>query len=163
MGQHVLRLLLAVLLSVVAILPLAAEDLSGEAVIIDGDTLEVSGTRVRLHGIDAPEKAQECEVSGSPWRCGENATRVLSSATQGRRIECHGIRRDRYGRLIAVCYASGTDLNAEMVREGWALAYRQYSSDYVNAEAAARAAGKGIWRGQFIEPWEWRSAKRQAR
>lgn len=143
-------------------LPALAEDLRGVPIIIDGDTLEVDGTRVRLAGIDAPETRQECEVSGSAWACGKDAKLVLTNATQGREIECRGGKRDRYGRLIAVCFVGDTDLNALMVRGGWALAYRQYAMDYVSDESDARANGRGIWRSQFVEPWEWRHAKRQA-
>lgn len=146
-----------------AALPAAAEDLRGVPVIIDGDTLEIAGTRIRLHGIDAPETKQECDISGASWDCGKDAKLMLTNATQGREIECRGGKHDRYGRLIAVCYVGNTDLNALMVRGGWALAYRQYSKDYVGDETDARANGRGIWRSQFVDPWEWRSAKRQAR
>ena len=68
--------------------------------------------------------------------------------------------RDRYGRVVAVCRAAGEDLNAWMVSQGWALAYRQYSRDYVGEEADARAARRGIWRGDFVEPWDWRPGER---
>jgi endonuclease YncB( thermonuclease family) len=71
-----------------------------------------------------------------------------------------GDKRDRYGRLIAVCYIGTVDLNARMVRDGWALAYRRYASDYVAEETEARAAGSGIWQGQFVEPWKWRRQSR---
>lgn len=145
------------------LLPALAEDLVGRATVIDGDTIDIAGARVRLNGIDAPEKAQLCETGQGTWACGTNATRVLTSATQGTDVTCRGDRRDRYGRLLAVCYAKGVDLNAQMVRDGWALAYRRYSLDYVSEEAEARAAGRGMWRGQFIEPWEWRSAQRPQR
>ena len=72
-------------------------------------------------------------------------------------ITCKGDERDRYGRLIAVCYAGPYDLNANMVRQGWALAYRRYSMDYVDDENAAKVARKGLWRGEFVPPWEWRN------
>lgn len=143
--------------------PAFADDLRGVPVVIDGDTIEIAGTRIRLHGIDAPETRQECEISGSAWACGKDAKLMLTNATQGGEIECRGGKHDRYGRLIAVCYVGDTDLNALMVRGGWALAYRQYATDYVSDETDARANGRGIWRSQFVEPWEWRSAKRHAR
>lgn len=155
--------LCALLAGIVLALPAAADDLRGVPVIIDGDTLDVAGTRIRLHGIDAPESKQQCQVAGNPWACGVDAKLSLINAVQGREIECRGVKRDRYGRLIAICYAGETDLNAEMVRDGWALAYRQYAMDYVGDEAEARAAGRGIWRSQFVEPWEWRHAKRPSR
>jgi endonuclease YncB( thermonuclease family) len=78
----------------------------------------------------------------------------------GRQVECVGHARDRYGRLLAVCYADGDSINERIVREGWALDFRKYSSDYLQAESAAKRAGAGIWRGQFTPPWEWRAARR---
>jgi endonuclease YncB( thermonuclease family) len=75
-------------------------------------------------------------------------------------VECVGHARDRYGRLLAVCYVGGEDLNERIVREGWALDFRKYSSDYLQAESAAKRVGAGIWRGQFTPPWEWRAERR---
>ena len=143
-----------------ALLNPARADVIGEARIIDGDTIQVSGERVRLLGIDAPESRQSCMLSGVDWPCGQNATRALTSATNGKVVTCKGGRRDRYGRLIAICYVGADDLNARMVRDGWALAYRRYGSDYVSQEGEARSAGSGIWQGQFIEPWDWRRQSR---
>lgn len=140
-----------------ALTSVAAEaDVSGRAVVVDGDTIEVAGERVRLHGIDAPESRQLCSVGGSDWRCGESAALALADQADGRTVVCKGDDRDRYGRIIAVCFAGPTDLNAMMVREGFALAYRQYSKDYVGEEESARIASKGVWRSSFIEPWKWR-------
>ncbi|HSO43366.1 MAG TPA: thermonuclease family protein [Rhodospirillales bacterium] len=134
----------------------ATADVSGRAVVVDGDTIEVAGERVRLHGIDAPESRQVCSVGGSDWRCGESAALALADQADGRTVVCKGDQRDRYGRIIAVCFAGATDLNAMMVREGFALAYRQYSKDYVGEEESARISSKGVWRSSFIEPWKWR-------
>ena len=138
-------------------------DVIGEARVLDGDTIDVAGERVRLHGIDAPEKRQICTVAGVDYDCGKNATRMLTGVINGRQVTCKGNKRDRYGRLVAVCYVGNEDVNAEMVREGWALAYRKYAKDYVGEESEARAAGTGLWRGQFVEPWEWRKEERAAR
>ena len=135
-------------------------DVTGSATIIDGDTLVVASERVRLQGIDAPESRQSCMLSGVDWPCGQNATRALTSVTNGKVVTCKGNRRDRYGRLVAICYVGADDLNARMVRDGWALAYRRYGSDYVSQEGEARSAGSGIWQGQFIEPWDWRRQSR---
>ena len=135
-------------------------DVIGEATVIDGDTLHVAGEKVRLHGIDAPESKQSCSVSGVGYDCGQSAKRTLSGATAGKVITCKGEKRDRYGRLVAVCYAGDDDLNAKMVRDGWALAYRRYGKDYIPQETEARASG--MWRGQFVEPWEWRRQGREA-
>lgn len=67
---------------------------------------------------------------------------------------------DRYGRVVAVCYVQGNDVNGWLVGNGWALAYRRYSLDYVAQERAAQAARIGVWRGEFVPPWEWRRGKR---
>src|SRR5512144_738278 len=123
----------------------ASADVIGQAQVVDGDTLHVAGERVRLHGIDAPESRQSCTLSGVGWPCGQNATRVLTGVIDGQVVTCRGDKRDRYGRLIAVCYIGSVDLNARMVRDGWALAYRRYASDYIAEESEARAAGSGIW------------------
>ena len=134
--------------------------LSGLARVVDGDTLHVDRVRVRLHGIDAPESAQRCRTSGRLWPCGREATRALARRIGGRPVACEERDRDRYGRVVAVCTAAGLDLNRWMVAEGWAFAYRRYSRDYVAAESRARAARRGIWRGEAVAPWDWRRGKR---
>ena len=141
----------------------ATADVRGPALVVDGDTIEVAGERVRLHGIDAPERRQLCSVGGSDWRCGESATLALAHEARDHTVVCKGNERDRYGRIIAVCFAGATDLNAMMVREGFALAYRRYSQDYVGEEESARIASKGVWRSSFIEPWKWRRSGGTAR
>ena len=99
------------------------------------------------------------EGGGKEWACGQEATFALAQFIETHWVTCKGNKRDRYSRLIAVCFVGSYDLNAMMVREGWALAYRRYSTDYVDEEAAARDAGKGVWRGEFVAPWEWRRSK----
>lgn len=138
----------------------AAADLTGTPHVIDGDTIDIGGERVRLHGIDAPERSQTCSVTGVATPCGRESAGVLQALTDAGPVRCSGGKRDRYGRLIAVCYAGDRDLNAELVRRGWALAYRRYSMDYVGEESDARAHGRGMWRGAFIEPWAWRRGER---
>jgi endonuclease YncB( thermonuclease family) len=138
----------------------AAANLSGHASVIDGDTLVVAGERVRLEGIDAPELHQTCTAYGQQWGCGRMSAEWLKEHLNGRQVECVGHARDRYQRLLAVCYVGSENLNEHMVREGWALDFRRYSTDYLQAEAAAKRAGAGIWRGQFEPPWEWRAKRR---
>ena len=133
---------------------------TGPARVIDGDTLDVGGVRIRLHGIDAPESKQSCLAGGKRWSCGREATRALAGRIGGRSVSCQERDRDRYGRIVAVCSASGTDLNAWMATEGWAFAYRRYSNAYVAEESGARTARRGVWRGDVIPPWDWRKAKR---
>ena len=135
-------------------------ELSGRARVVDGDTLELGAHRIRLHGVDAPESAQTCRTGATRWPCGERATRALSGRIDGRTVACEEKDRDRYGRIVAVCRLGAEDLNAWLVARGWALAYRRYSSDYVDEEAAAGAARHGIWRGDFVPPWDWRRGER---
>jgi endonuclease YncB( thermonuclease family) len=142
-------------------LPAAAQTITGVASVTDGDSLEIRGIRIRLHGIDAPESRQLCtRPSGETWRCGQQAALALSDRIGRRSVSCESLDTDRYGRTIAVCLQDGVDLNAWMVREGWAAAYRQYSRDYVPAEADARRAVRNIWSGTFVMPWDWRRGAR---
>jgi endonuclease YncB( thermonuclease family) len=157
-----LRLVISVALSVGILTGQAHADVSGRARIIDGDTLEIAAQRIRLHGIDAPEMRQSCRKGSDSWPCGAEATKALRSMIQDAEVTCQERDRDRYGRIVAVCFARGEDLNAAMVRRGWALAYRRYSVDYVDVETSARAARAGLWAGEFVPPWDWRRGKRLA-
>ncbi len=138
----------------------ALADVAGVASVIDGDTIEVHGQRIRLHGIDAPESRQLCRLDGKPWQCGKDAANALAKKIARRPVTCEDLGRDRYKRIIARCTAAGEDLEKWMVVNGWALAYRRYSLDYTGQEAEARAARRGIWAGEFVKPWEWRRGKR---
>ncbi len=145
--------------------PTYAGDIAGKARIIDGDTIEIAGQRIRLHGIDTPEFDQVCQANGKTWLCGQEATIALADAIGRTWVECDKRDTDKYGRMVAVCRVGGPkgrDLNAYMVTEGWALAYRKYSTDYVAAEEDAKDAKRGMWRGKFIPPWDWRRGKRLA-
>ena len=137
-----------------------ASNVTGQASVTDGDTLEIRGVDVRLHGIDAPESNQTCVADGQRWPCGRRSANALDRRIDGRTVRCEGRTTDRYGRLIAVCYVGDTDINAWLVRNGWALAYRRYSRDYVDEERAAERAGAGVWRGRFVAPWAWRRGER---
>jgi len=139
------RALATVLLFLFAALASAAHaEIVGRASVIDGDTIEIHGQRIRLFGIDAPESAQLCLAEDRRWRCGQQAALALDERITGRPVACREKDRDRYGRIVAVCRAGDEDLNAWLVAKGWALAYRRYSTDYVDEEAAAGAARKGI-------------------
>ncbi|MDE2812577.1 MAG: thermonuclease family protein, partial [Gemmatimonadota bacterium] len=135
-------------------------EVSGQAVVIDADTIAVRTTRIRLYGIDAPESGQTCRAEGQSWPCGEQATEALTDRIGDQAVQCEERDRDSFGRIVAVCQLAGQDLNAWLVAQGWAMAYRQFSEAYVAEEAAAAAAGRGIWRGQFVAPWEWRRGAR---
>lgn len=128
--------------------------------VIDGDTIEIRGERIRFHGIDAPESRQTCVARGQVWRCGRKAAIALADFIGRSPVRCEKRGTDRYGRTIAACHVRGDDVEQWMVLNGWALAYRRYSRDYVAHEQAAQAAHAGIWRGEFVPPWEWRQGKR---
>jgi endonuclease YncB( thermonuclease family) len=128
----------------------------GVASVIDGDTLDLHGTRIRLWGIDAPEGRQMCQRDGQPWRCGQAAALALSDRIGRRPVHCEARETDRWGRLVAICRQGGEDLSEWMVRGGLALAFRRYAVDYVQAEDDARAGRRGLWASAFAPPWAWR-------
>jgi endonuclease YncB( thermonuclease family) len=163
--RHAAALLLALLLAVPAVAaqhPILCGPVSA---VSDGDTIKVGKVRVRLHGIDAPETAQECALAdGKPYRCGVDATNALRELVGGQAVFCAVLDVDRYGRLIGRCLlnsTSGPDLSRLMVQQGWAVAYRKYSTDYVNTEARAQAARLGIWRGSFQLPEDFRKENKR--
>jgi endonuclease YncB( thermonuclease family) len=127
----------------------------GRAVIVDGDSIELGGQRIRLRGIDAPEYRQSCSKSGIDYACGRAAREALARLTAGRAVTCSGWRNDRYGRLLGDCKAGGVDLNRAQVAAGWAVAYGDFDAE----EASARAAKAGIWAGTFDWPRDWRAAR----
>lgn len=138
----------------------ASDNLTGLATVIDGDTIELSGERIRFHAVDAPESRQECLLGTTYWNCGRQSTLALERLVSSQTVTCRPQGRDRYRRVIAVCFLDDVDVNGWMVRNGWALAYRRYGMDYVSEEEAARAEGKGVWAGQFVAPWDWRRGQR---
>jgi endonuclease YncB( thermonuclease family) len=139
--------------------PVLAE-VNGTARVIDGDSLVINGTRLRLHGVDAPESNQQCIRGGEAWSCGKVATSALVEIVKGAQLNCVVLDQDRYGRLIVRCAVDAADVGERMVRLGLALAYVQYSNDYVAAEKNARQNRFGIWAGKFVEPWRWRRGQR---
>lgn len=129
---------------------------AGQASVIDGDTIDIHGTRIRLAGIDAPESRQTCETSGSVYRCGQKAALALSDLISTRTVQCEQSGIDRWRRIIARCFVGDIDLSSWMVSSGWAVAYRKYSSLYVSDEERARNKSVGIWAGTFTLPEQWR-------
>ena len=140
---------------------LIAEDWNPQIYYItDGDTLKRNGIRYRLEGIDAPEINQICNINNQDWECGLAAALYLEQLHGKDGFECKNLGQDRYKRILARCYIfkndSLMDIGSIMVREGYALAYRRYSKDYINEEELAKENKRGLWRSKFIKPWEWR-------
>jgi endonuclease YncB( thermonuclease family) len=138
------------------------DDLVGQASVIDGDTLEIHGTRIRLWGIDAPESSQLCRNDDSkPYRCGAQAANELDAFIARRPVNCEPLNLDRYGRTVARCEVVGVDLAAWLVRGGLALDWPQYSKGRYNMDQrAAEKAGTGMWKGSYVEPWLYRACIR---
>ncbi|MEP0519123.1 MAG: thermonuclease family protein [Hyphomicrobiales bacterium] len=135
--------------------------------IVDGDTLRQGELRIRLAGIDAPETEQNCINAGKGVACGVLAKQHLSGLLAGQEITCSNEGTDKHGRRLSVCKVQGvskTDnatlvtsglqasINAQMVHDGWALAY----GDYKALEILAAIAQRGLWGLQFEEPEQWR-------
>lgn len=137
---------------------------SGRAKVIDGDTIDIAGTRIRLEGIDAPESKQMCKRKGRGlWSCGAEATAYLKRMTGGRQIACVSAGEDRYGRMLGWCKMDGRDINREMVANGFAWAFVRYSKRYVPAEQEARKAKAGVWQGEAEPAWDFRARRRARR
>lgn len=139
--------------------PASAEVLSGPATVIDGDTLTIGDTTVRLYGIDAPELDQTCQRGSAAWPCGSEVKGQLAALVAGQSVACAVRGVDDFGRSLAVCHLGYLELNSLLVEEGWATAFRRYSIDYLAEEARARTAKKGIWASDFMLPEYHRLAK----
>lgn len=139
-----------------------ANDLVGQASIIDGDTLEVHGTRIRLWGVDAPESDQLCRGADSNlYRCGAKAANDLNSFIARRPVSCTPVGEDQYRRTVAICSVGGADLGEWLVRNGLALDWPHYSKGkYASAQRDADRSGRGMWAGSYVEPWLFRGCVR---
>lgn len=130
----------------------------GRASVVDGDTVEIAGERIRFNGVDAPESWQVChDGNGKAYRCGQAAANALDeflAASRPTRCEYHS--RDRYKRFVGDCYrADGESVARWLVRNGYALDWPRYSRGaYAGEQAEAKADRRGMWQGDFLEPWE---------
>lgn len=148
----------------------SARIVRGPARVVDGDTLDVAGQRVRLEGIDAPEIRQTCPTAGHAnrtWPAGRVAAQALAQLVRDRAVTCRQIGRDDYGRMLGRCHAGGTDLNAALIRRGLAWAFVKYSKTFAGDERVARKARLGVWSSACMPAWEyrvghWRDGDRQA-
>lgn len=141
-------------------------DIVGRATVIDGDTIEIHGERIRLWGIDALESDQLCRDDDSKhYQCGRLAANALAAlfTTIARPVTCAPTGRDQYGRTVAVCFLGepGPDIGKWLVANGFALDWPQYSKgQYAEEQHGAEKAERGIWRGSFVEPWKYRACRR---
>lgn len=152
----------ALLLIIAASVPsAAAAEVIGPAVAVDGDTLRIGETVVRLFGIDAAEGHQVCAVEGGgEWNCGGAATARLVDLLAAGPISCAGTALDDFGRLLGICTGfDGTAINATLVAEGLAWAFLRYSTLFVEEEALARSLRVGVWQAPTIPPWEYRAQR----
>ncbi|MCZ4271032.1 thermonuclease family protein [Maritalea porphyrae] len=127
-------------------------EVRGLARVIDGDSLQIEGQKIRVIGIDAPELDQPCRVNGKEWLCGLDAKNSLTAQINGRLVDCASQGKDKYRRLLAVCKVDGKDIGKWMVTNGWAVSFGDYAFD----EAIARNNRLGIWQGEFERPKDWR-------
>ena len=134
-----------------------AGEILGVPSITDGDTIKILNKRIRLHGIDTPEKKQICTRNSKKYSCGKKATNALKKKIDRKLVTCKvQDKLDRYKRYIGVCFLGDVDLNKWMVRNGYAVAYRRYSKDYIEDENYAKKNKIGLWSGNFIHPEKWR-------
>ena len=158
MEQKILifKLLIIFYLILCSSVSFAEKIIEGKAKIIDGDTIHIGKNKIRLHGIDAPEINQTCEKNNITWLCGENATNALVNIINSQKIICNIKDIDQYNRYIGVCFVNNLNMNKYMVINGWAIAYRYYSKDYIEVENIAKRDKVGIWQGSFQEPYLFR-------
>ncbi len=162
------KLLVAAIMGLWVSTPANAQTYVGKARAVDGDSLEIGEARFRLFGIDAVEKHQTCDRDGQAWACGADASTALAAIVERGSVNCTQRSIDQYGRIVATCLVGGYDLAEQMVRQGYAIALRDFSVAYVPAEDAARDRGVGIWSSEFQQPSEFRAgdsrsvAERQA-
>ena len=135
---------------------------SARIFVVDGDSLFIDNQEIRLSGIDAPEYKQECfDKNQKSYKCGVMAKKFLEQLVKKGNISCSHLTKDKYKRFVSVCYSGKTNLNEEMVRQGWAVAYKRYTHAYDEAEKFAQENKLGIWQGKFMKPEFFRILKNQ--
>ena len=132
----------------------------GIAYVVDGDTIHIEKNKIRLYGIDAPEIDQTCTIKKIVWYCGLESTLALKKLVLDNNINCVVSDIDKYQRYIAECFINNLNINKIMVRNGWAIAYRYYTLDFVEDENLAKKDKIGLWQGQFQEPYLYRKSKK---
>ncbi len=134
------------------------QSLAGDALVIDGDTIMLSLTKIRMLGIDAPEGKQTCQRVGLEWPCGIEAAAALADLVKDKNVSCDLNGRHSYGRPLGRCRVGGTDLGAWMVAQGWAVVDPRFEQTYLPQQAEAKAAKRGMWAGTFQTPCQFRGS-----
>ncbi len=137
------------------------ETFTGRAFIIDGDTLTINGTKIRLAGVDAPEISQKCKVDKHIENCGEIVKLRLVQTTDSKDIICYSHGRDLYGRVLGECYVEDININKWLLREGLAVYY--YNKDFKSykiLETLAKQEKVGLWASKFQNPKEYRKQQK---
>ena len=151
------KLILATIILFNLNLKITASEIYGIPIITDGDTVKILNNKIRLHGIDAPEKNQKCTKNAKEYNCGAVATEALIKKINKNIVKClTQTNKDRYNRFIGVCFIGQENINKWMVRNGYAIAYKRYSKDYISDEEFAKTNKLGLWSGIFLKPEKWR-------
>lgn len=157
-----LRLIAVSLIGLAACAEPRSPALTGRVSVIDGDTLELQGERIRIWGVDAPESRQTCARAGAAYRCGQVSANELDRWIGGRPVTCIQEDTDRYRRIVARCRIDDVDVGGWLVRQGHAVRYPDYAGvAYIVEELSARREGRGVWAGEFDNPWDWRRSQRK--
>ena len=148
---------ISIIILLISSLNVVASEISGVPRITDGDTIKILNKRIRFYGIDTPEKKQICIKNSKEYRCGQEATNALIKKINRKTVVCKVQEKlDRYKRYVGVCFLGDINLNKWMVRNGYAVAYRRYSKDYIQDENYAKKNKIGLWSGNFTHPEKWR-------
>jgi endonuclease YncB( thermonuclease family) len=121
----------------------AGEKLAGVAQALKGDSVVVRGSRIQLYGIEAPAPDEPCQAAGGTWPCGAESLKALSDKVDGRQLVCRLRQKAGHGFWQGSCKLADSDIAEMQVRAGWA---RALSDNYGEAQADAKAAGRGLWK-----------------
>ena len=125
--------------------------------VIDGDTIHIGVNKYRFSGIDTPEMKQVCKKKDKNILCGVLARDALIQKINNQPVECKMETIDRYKRIVAECFVNNESLSQYLVRNGYAFAYRRYSTKFVEDEEYAKTNQLGLWSMQFEYPWDYRN------
>ena len=129
---------------------------SNKVKVIDGDTIHLNKEKIRFSGIDTPEIKQVCNKNGEIIECGIEAKELLMNKISNHKVKCLKEGVDRYKRILAECFVNNQSLSKYLVREGYAFAYRKYSSKFIEDENYAIKNKNGMWGMTFEYPWDYR-------